>query len=106
MGQNFSTLKPPILSGNDIVIKLKQLQGNVHTLCHEFHIYTKLKGGTGVSCVHWFGTESGFDAMAVDCLGLSLEDLFIHCDFKFTIKTVLLLARQLVSEFDFCDHHW
>jgi len=34
-------------------------------------------------------------------LGKSLEDLFVQCCFKFMIKTVLLLARQLVSEFDF-----
>ena len=73
----------------------------VHTLDNKFHIYTKLKGGTGIPQVHWFGTETGFDAMAVDRLGKSLEDLFVQCRFKFTIKTVSLLAGQLVSEFDF-----
>jgi len=90
-----------ILSGNDVVIKLEQVDGTVHTVEDKFHVYTKLKGGTGIPCAHWFGTEASFDAMAVDRLGQSLEDLFAQCHFKFTIKTVLLLARQLVSELDF-----
>jgi hypothetical protein len=90
-----------ILSGNDIVLKLERVDGNIHSLSNEFDIYRKLKGGIGIPRVHWFGTEAGFDAMAVDRLGLSLEDLFIKCHFTFTIKTVLLLAGQLVSKFDF-----
>jgi hypothetical protein len=45
--------------------------------------------------------EAGFNAMAIDRLGPSLEDLFVHCHFRFTTRTVLLLAGQLVSLFDF-----
>ena len=82
-------------------MKLERVGERVPTLGNEFYIYTKLKGGTGIPRAHWFGTESGFNAMAVDCLGQSLEDLFVQCRSKFTIKTVLLLAGQLVSEFDF-----
>jgi len=94
-----------ILSGNNIVIKLERVEGKIHTLGHEFHIYAKLKGGTGIPHVHWFGREAGFDAMVVDRLGQSLEDLFVHCHSKLTIKTVLLLAVQLVSEFAFWDYN-
>ena len=36
--------------------------------------------------------------MVIDCLGTSLEDLFVRSGFQFTIKTVLPLARQLVSK--------
>jgi hypothetical protein len=93
-----------ILSGNDIVIKLEKVGGNVHTLEDKFQTYMKLKGGTGIPRVHWFGIEAGFDAMAVDCLSQSLEDLFVQCHFKFTIKTVLVLAGQLVSEHNSLGH--
>ena len=76
------------------------MDGNDHTLEHEFLVYKKLNKGTGIPLVHWFGTESGFNMMVVACLGPSLEKLFVHCSFRFTIKTVLLLAGQLVSKTD------
>jgi casein kinase I family protein HRR25 len=76
------------------------VEGEDHSLEHEHFVYKKLEKGTGIPLVHWFGTESDFDVMAIDCLGPSLQDLLVSSGFKFNIKTVLLLARQLVSKFD------
>ena len=89
-----------IFSGEVLAVKLEPQDGKDHTLEHEFHVYKKLGKGIGIPCVHWFGMEGGFDAMVLDRLSPSLEDLFVQCYFGFTMKTVLLLADQLVSKFD------
>ena len=78
------------------MIKLEPLKSSHHILEHEFQVYQKLSGGTGIPRVRWYSTEDGFNAMALDCLGQSLEDLFAHCRHKFTVQTVLVLAEQLV----------
>lgn len=88
-----------ILSGKDIVIKLEPVRGEQHTIAHEFHFYKKLGRGTGIHLVHWFGIEGGFNIMAMDRLGLTLNDLFVHCHFHFSVKTVSLPAHQLVSKY-------
>lgn len=87
-----------VLSGQDVVVKLEPVDGEQHTIEHEFRVYKKLGGGTGIPRVHWFGTESGFNAMAIDYLGQSLDEHFVRCHFRFSVKTVRLITRQLVSE--------
>jgi hypothetical protein len=66
-------------------------------------VYKTLAGGVRMPFVQWFGTECDYNAMVMDFPDLSLEDLFNFCNPKFSLKTVLLLAHQLVSfrsEFD------
>ena len=52
----------------------------------------------GIPNVHWFGVEGDYNVMVIDLLGPSLEDLFNYCKRKFSLKTVLMLADQMVSK--------
>lgn len=50
----------------------------------------------GIPTIHWFGVEGDYNAMVMDLLGPSLEDLFNYCKRKFTIKTTLMIADQMI----------
>ncbi len=51
----------------------------------------------GIPNIRWYGIEGEYNVMVIDLLGPSLEDLFNFCSRKFTVKTVLMLAEQMVS---------
>jgi hypothetical protein len=87
-----------IISGEEVAIKLESVKAKHPQLEYESKVYKTLAGGVGVPFVRWFGTECDYNAMVIDLLGPSLEDLFNFCNRKFSLKTVLLLADQLVRE--------
>jgi len=60
-----------------------------------------LQGGVGVPNVHWFGVEGDYNVMVIDLLGPSLEDLLNYCKRKFSLKTVLMLADQMLQRIEF-----
>jgi len=88
-----------ILNGERVAVKMEPIDADHSKLKHEWKVYKSLGSGVypGIPRILWFGAERGYTAMTMDLLGPSLEDLFNQCNRKFSLKTVLMLADQLVS---------
>jgi len=85
-----------IINGEEVGIKLESVKAKHPQLEYEAKVYKSLAGGVGIPFVRWYGTECDYNCMVMDLLGPSLEDLFNFCGRRFTLKTVLLLADQLM----------
>lgn len=93
------------MSGEDIAVKLESIRAAHPQLEYEARVYKTLAGGVGIPFVRWYGREGDFNVLVMDLLGPSMEDLFNYCKRRFSLKTVLLLADQLVSIFLFFYFH-
>ncbi|KAF7416197.1 hypothetical protein PC9H_002461 [Pleurotus ostreatus] len=95
------------VAGKEVAIKLEAASSNQShrnvpsPLKQESKIYKSLMGGPGVPWIMWSGRKGDYNVMVIDLLGPSLEDLFKMCNRHFSLKTVLLLADQLISRIAF-----
>uniref|UniRef100_A0A0R3RQ79 non-specific serine/threonine protein kinase n=1 Tax=Elaeophora elaphi TaxID=1147741 RepID=A0A0R3RQ79_9BILA len=82
---------------SEIAMKLEPKAKNSNRLFHEYYIYKNFKQEIGFPEVRWCGIQGDFNILVMELLGPSLEDLFNFCSRLFSLKTVLLLADQLLS---------
>ena len=90
-----------IISGEKIAIKFESVGVEHPQLKYEARVYKSLAGDAGIPSVRWYGTENDFNVMVLDLLGPSLEDLFNFCNRRFSLKTVLMLADQLIPRIEY-----
>jgi serine/threonine protein kinase len=89
-----------ITTGEEIAIKLESIKTKHPQLHIESRFYKSMNGTVGIPSIKWCGTEGDYNVMVMELLGPSLEDLFNFCNRRFTLKTVLLLADQLISRIE------
>ncbi|KAG8940745.1 casein kinase I, partial [Tulasnella sp. 408] len=63
----------------------------------EYRSYRILNGCYGVPQVYHFGQEGLHNVLVIDLFGPNLEDLFDLCGRKFSIKTVVMVAKAMLS---------
>ncbi|XP_014777672.1 casein kinase I isoform X1 [Octopus bimaculoides] len=90
-----------ISNGEEVAIKLECVKTKHPQLHIESKIYKMMQGGVGIPTIKWGGAEGDYNVMVMELLGPSLEDLFNFCSRKFSPKTVLLLADQLISRIEY-----
>ncbi|KAF3456761.1 hypothetical protein FNV43_RR01415 [Rhamnella rubrinervis] len=90
-----------VQNGEEVAVKLESVKTKHPQLHYESKLYMLLQGGTGIPHLKWFGVEGEYNVMVIDLLGPSLEDLFNYCNRKFSLKTVLMLADQLINRVEY-----
>ncbi|CAN0900094.1 Casein kinase 1-like protein 3 [Linum grandiflorum] len=70
-------------------------------LLYEAKLYNILQGGSGIPSTKWSGLDGEDHVLVLDLLGPSLEDLFVYCGRKFSLKTVLMLAEQMITRIEY-----
>ncbi|GMI64180.1 casein kinase I, CASEIN KINASE I-LIKE 11 [Hibiscus trionum] len=90
-----------VQSGEEVAVKLEPVKTKHPQLHYESKLYMLLQGGTGIPHLKWFGVEGEYNVMVIDLLGPSLEDLFNYCNRKFSLKSVLMLADQLLNRVEY-----
>lgn len=90
-----------VRNGSKVAIKLESIKAAHPQLHSESRVYKILSGGPGIPKLHWMGVEGTYNVMVIDLLGLSLEDLFAKCNKRFSLKTVLMLADQMIQRLQF-----
>ncbi|KAJ8424695.1 hypothetical protein Cgig2_018502 [Carnegiea gigantea] len=84
-----------------VAVKLENTKTKHPQLLYEAKVYNSLQGGSGIPSVKWSGADGDDNILVIDLLGPSLEDLFVYCGRKFSLKTVLMLADQMITRTEY-----
>jgi len=93
-------------TNEEVAIKLENTNTKHPQLFYEAKLYQYLLHDNsvvdkGIPHVYYCATEGDYNIMVMDLLGPSLEDLFNICNRKFSLKTVLMLADQMLTRIEF-----
>ncbi|GAA5965345.1 hypothetical protein JCM8115_002262, partial [Rhodotorula mucilaginosa] len=86
-----------LLNSQTVAIKFEPRKSDAPQLRDEYRTYKILAGSPGVPQVYYFGQEGLHNVLVIDLLGPSLEDLFDMCGRKFSVKTVCMTAKQMLT---------
>ncbi|KAI8874694.1 binary complex of casein kinase-1 with Cki7 [Backusella circina FSU 941] len=85
------------LNDKQVAIKFEPRKSDAPQLRDEYRTYKTLNGVLGIPKAYYFGQEGLHNILVIDLLGPSLEDLFDMCGRKFSVKTVCMLAIDMLT---------
>ena len=88
-------------TNKEYALKIEEHSDKYPQLSKEYSIYRRLSGGHGIAKVHWFSREEDFNIMCMQLLGPSISHFFNYCNRRFSLKTVLMIADQLISRLEY-----
>ena len=90
---------------NLYAMKLESYDVRVPQLLFESRMYNLLRGGPGIPQIWAQGSNRNGNYIVIDLLGKSLEALLNICKRCFSLKTVLMLADQMLDTLEFFHKH-
>ncbi|CAE7628784.1 unnamed protein product [Symbiodinium sp. CCMP2592] len=88
-------------TGKELAVKLERVDSKHPMLLYEAKLLKHLEGAQGFASVYFSDTQGDYNVMVMDLLGPSLEDLFNICRRRFTLKTLILLAEQMLYRIEY-----
>ncbi|XP_060666283.1 casein kinase I [Drosophila nasuta] len=89
--------------GKDVAVKIEAADVKYPLLRYESKVYDQIGPHAGLPTFLHYGSEKRFNALVMELLGPSLEDLFNLCHRRFSLKTVLMISDQLLMRLE-CVH--
>ncbi|KAI8337511.1 kinase-like domain-containing protein [Chlamydoabsidia padenii] len=86
-----------LLNNQQVAIKFEPRKSDAPQLRDEYRTYKVMAGTVGIPNVYYFGQEGLHNILVIDLLGPSLEDMFDVCGRRFSVKTVAMLAKQMIN---------
>lgn len=88
-------------TGEELAAKLEKSKCRHPQLLYEAKLLKHLQGVPGIANVYHCDVEGGYNIMVMDLLGPSLENLFNLCHRKFNLKSVLMIAEQMLYRVEY-----
>eukprot|EP00274_Cyanoptyche_gloeocystis_P005108 CAMPEP_0196654580 /NCGR_PEP_ID=MMETSP1086-20130531/4309_1 /TAXON_ID=77921 /ORGANISM="Cyanoptyche gloeocystis , Strain SAG4.97" /LENGTH=323 /DNA_ID=CAMNT_0041986431 /DNA_START=83 /DNA_END=1051 /DNA_ORIENTATION=- len=90
-------------SGRKVAIKREPVDRKYPELVYEYRAYRRLnrKQADGFLRMHFYGRDGDFEYLVLEMGGPNLKDLFLSCQRRLSLKTVLMLGIQLLDRIEY-----
>lgn len=89
-GENQST-------NEQVAVKIESMKSHPQQLHSEYRIYKIITGAPGFPSVKWYGVEGDYNVLVMELLGNSIENMFNQMNKRFSLKTTLMIADQMLE---------